>query len=429
MTAPEGRAEGRPEAASLWDLARMPELRRVLVEHASRGFRVQVILRCVLVLFVALTVILVPPLDARLGSLLIVAAYVVWAVIVYVLVRGDDERVLRFSWIALYGDVVAVGLLTVIASLAPGVSWTADILLNGLYFVPVLAAVQLRPWVALTVVTPNFVVFVVCSVIARQADVQPWSYVLLRALVLAGISLGCVLLVRVQASRVLSIGRAVTHRAALLGELLDAETRERTQLSERLHDGALQYVLAARQDLEDLPPDVDPLLRERLGTALGEAGSLLRAQVGELTPAILDQAGLVPAITRLAEDAATRGRFTVDVAADGWPDGATPADRLLFDTTRELLANVVKHAGAGVVRVALSRKVHPRLGASAVLTVSDDGVGIAEDVVDRRLREGHVGLATRRLRVEAAGGALAIDGGVDGGTIVTATVPLGAPAG
>jgi two-component system, NarL family, sensor kinase len=408
------------DATSLRDLARIPELRALLVEHAGRGFRVQAILRGVLAIFVTLTVVLEPPAGARLAAILIAAAYCVWAIAVFLAVRANDERVLRLNWIALIGDVVALGLVTAVAAGADKVSWTGDILLNGFFLLPLLAAVQLRVWVAVAAVGPTLAVFLVCSALARQAEAQPWSYVLLRFLALAGLSIGCVLLVRVQGSRVLAIGNTVAHRGALLTELLETETRERAELSEDLHDGALQYILAARQDLDDLPADTDPVLRARLSEALTEASGMLRSQVSRLTPAILDQAGLAAAIRRLTDDAADRGRFAAELDDAHWPNQPTAVDRLLFDCARELLANVVKHAHARSVRVVLSQASN-----RATLVVADDGSGVDRADLDSQLQAGHVGLATRRIRVEAAGGTLAMASVPGGGTTVTVSVPLG----
>jgi two-component system, NarL family, sensor kinase len=407
------------DAVSLRDLARIPDLRALLIDHAGRGFRVQSIVRGALAIFVVLTVVLVPPAGVSLPALLIAAAYCVWTVAVSVAVRVNSERVLRLNWIALVGDVVALGLVTLTAAGADRVSWTGDVLLNGFFLIPVLAAVQLRVWVAVTAIVPTIAVFLVCSAIARLAESQPWSYVLLRVLALGGLSIGCVLLVRVQSSRVLAIGNTVAHRGALLTELLETESRERAELSEDLHDGALQYILAARQDLGDLPASTDPALRKRLAEALAEASGMLRSQVSRLTPAILDQAGLAAAIRRLADDAAQRGRFISELDATAWPNEPTVADRLLFDCARELLTNVVRHADARSVRVSLSRTEN-----SASLVVADDGVGLDPASTRTQLRAGHVGLATRRIRVDAAGGRLTMTSSPGGGTTVTVRVPI-----
>ncbi|GAB3800705.1 ATP-binding protein [Humibacter antri] len=408
------------DVTALRDLAAVPELRALLIRHAARGFRAQSVVRTVLVVFLALTVLIVPPPDGAPACLLIVAGYAVWAVFVFVVVRGEVARVLRFSWLALYGDVLAVAAIVVVASLSDDRSSTAGILLDGMFLLPVVAAVQLRVWAAVSVIVPTVVVFVVCSVLAVQTSGEPWAAVPLRSLALAGVGAGCILLVRVQASRVLSLGREYTRRGALLSELLVTESRERATLSEHLHDGALQYVLAARQDLDDLPPETDRAVAERLRSALGEASVLLRSQVAELSPAVLQQAGLAAAVRRLAVDSAARGRFEVQVDESRWSGAVDAAtERLLYDSAREFLGNVVKHAHASRVTVTLARD-----GARVVVSVTDDGVGAEFDALAARLEAGHIGLATRRIRLEAAGGRLELAAGATGGTTLRAVLPV-----
>ncbi|WP_444511661.1 ATP-binding protein, partial [Pseudomonas aeruginosa] len=76
-------------------------------------------------------------------------------------------------------------------------------------------------------------------------------------------------------------------------------------------------------------------------------------------------------------------------------------DPIVFGVVRELLSNVVRHSGATTASV--------RLGITdekCVLDVADDGVGVTGDTMARRLGEGHIGLASHRARVDAAGGVL-----------------------
>jgi two-component system NarL family sensor kinase len=146
---------------------------------------------------------------------------------------------------------------------------------------------------------------------------------------------------------------------------------------------------------------------------------MLRSQVSRLTPAILDQAGLVAAIRRVADDAAQRGRFSCEVDATSWPGHTTAVDRLFYDCAREFLANVAKHAEARSAHVTLSHGA-----ASATLVVTDDGRGTDSAHRQSQLRDGHIGLATRRIRVEAAGGEMTIHSSPSTGTTVTVTVPV-----
>jgi two-component system NarL family sensor kinase len=233
---------------------------------------------------------------------------------------------------------------------------------------------------------------------------------------------GCVGLSRIQRSRVRTIAALVRDRTDLLTELSDLERRERRSLSEHLHDGALQYVLAARQDLDDARVTGDPAAFSRVEHALAESSQLLRSTVAELHPAVLDRAGLPAALRELARSAAARGGFAIDVDVHDWPDDVrTPADALLYRTARELLGNVIRHADARAVTVGLALA-----GGRARLTVADDGVGIADDAAQHSVELGHIGLASHTLRIEAAGGSLTIHPGQPSGTVVVVDVPSAA---
>jgi two-component system, NarL family, sensor kinase len=235
--------------------------------------------------------------------------------------------------------------------------------------------------------------------------------------VMVALSVGCVLLSSIQRSRVLTIAALVQDRTTLLGDLVDVEARARTELAEELHDGALQYVLAARHDVEDVR-DGDMASLDRIEFALSESTALLRAKVSQLHPAVLEQAGLLRALDELVRTTAERSGLSIELNADGWDESArTGADELLYAAAREFLVNVTKHADAKAVRVSLRRD-----DGRIRLTVADDGKGIDPSVVGRRLAEGHVGVTSQRVRVQAAGGHLNLTPG-NPGTIVEVELP------
>jgi two-component system NarL family sensor kinase len=60
----------------------------------------------------------------------------------------------------------------------------------------------------------------------------------------------------------------------------------------------------------------------------------------------------------------------------------------------------------------------------ARLTVADDGVGVGGPDLAHRVGEGHIGLASHALRVEAAGGTLALAPGATAGTVATVELPV-----
>ena len=93
------------------------------------------------------------------------------------------------------------------------------------------------------------------------------------------------------------------------------------------------------------------------------------------------------------------------------------ADDLMFSAARELLANVTKHAQARSVQVELSRR-----NGSVLLTISDDGKGIAPGVLEQQLAKGHVGVVSQRVRIEAAGGRFSLRSGSPG-TVAQVELP------
>jgi two-component system NarL family sensor kinase len=134
---------------------------------------------------------------------------------------------------------------------------------------------------------------------------------------------------------------------------------------------------------------------------------------------VLEQAGLARALRELAENAGSAGGFSVALELDRWSAALrTSADPLLYAAARELLANVVKHARAQSVNVTLAHD-----DGHAGLTVADDGCGIPAGALSASVGQGHVGLASYRTRVEAAGGTLTIRGGYRSGTVAHVELP------
>ncbi|GAA4558161.1 sensor histidine kinase [Pseudonocardia xishanensis] len=390
------------------------DVETVARDHARRGVLLQVALRWVLVAFVALTVAFVPPAHDRVACALIAAGYAVFALVVGRWSTHSGPRALVWAWAALFVDLAVLAALTLLTGVRTPDSWTSDVVTTGFLLLPVLAATQLRPRVCAAVVVPTTLVYMVAGIATQDSNEEPWASLLLRTAIAAGVAAGAVGLSRIQHSRVATIGSLVRVRGDLLGRLGALEERERTRISEHLHDGALQYVLAARMDLEDAREGGGPEVFDRLDHALTETTRLLRSTVAELHPAVLDKAGLAAAVRELATAAAARGGFAVDVEAD-WP-ARTPLDPLLHRTARELLANVAEHAGAETVHVTLER-----VGGRARLVVADDGVGI--DAAAAGPAGGHIGLPSHAVRIEAAGGRMTVAPGRPG-TVVTVVLPV-----
>lgn len=221
---------------------------------------------------------------------------------------------------------------------------------------------------------------------------------------------------RVQQRRLSAIAELTASRTLLLADVMSSEERERARIAEALHDGALQTVLAAKQDLREALQHNGTTGLERASELLGEVSHELRQVTRELHPSVLDEAGLPAALTTLAQSFTERTGVPVDCVIDH--PVRHPEDPTLYAVARELLGNVARHAEARHVDVQLHTA-----GGEATLDVRDDGVGFDPAVLADRLSEGHIGVASHRARIETLGGTVDFRP-VERGTWVRVRVPV-----
>ena len=205
-------------------------------------------------------------------------------------------------------------------------------------------------------------------------------------------------------------------RRRLIAESMRADERHSRELSEQLHDGPLQNLLAARLDLDELRDNPSPEGFDRLDAALRETVGELRYTVATLHPQVLAQVGLSAAVRDLAHRYEQRWGATVDTDID--EVGKPESEALVHRAARELMNNVHKHARATRLDVALHRA-----SGRTVLRIADDGIGFDPDILVQRVTEGHIGLASLVVAVESADGSVDFGPRPGGGTVVTVTVP------
>ncbi|OBK18807.1 sensor histidine kinase [Mycobacterium asiaticum] len=225
-----------------------------------------------------------------------------------------------------------------------------------------------------------------------------WPEAIFRFALYAFLCGTALVVVRIEERHTHSIAGLSALREELLAQTMTASEDLQRRISESIHDGALQDVLAARQELVELQledPDDDRVGRALAG--LQTASERLRQATFELHPAVLEQVGLAAAVQQLA--GFTAARSGIEVATDIDYPIRSDVDPIMFGVVRELLSNVVHHARARHASVTLRIN-----GQSCVLDVADDGVGVNDDTMARRLGEGHIGLASHRARVDAAAG-------------------------
>ena len=218
-----------------------------------------------------------------------------------------------------------------------------------------------------------------------------------------------------------SIVRDVTEARRLAAELVAIQDRERRRIASGLHDGACQTLAVARMKIEDLrqadEEQRQPLLDYTDGLLERTMGEL-RTLVFDLSPPELHHFGLVAALHSLAGQLDKEHGLRVALECEGDCEVAEEGMRdTLFRCLRELLLNVVRHAGTDAAAVSLRRD---KTGLS--LAVVDRGRGFDPSPEDPRPRTGY-GLFSIGECLRQAGGSFDIQSTPGQGTRCVLAIP------
>lgn len=213
---------------------------------------------------------------------------------------------------------------------------------------------------------------------------------------------------------------------ALASELTLTEQRERRHLATELHDYLAQLVVASRIRLAQVIPTIHEATASaalsKVDEMLDQALTYTRSLVAELSPHILYQFGLSQSLVWLGEQMKQHG---LEVAVKTMaPSFTLPDDQavLLFQSVRELLFNVIKHAQ--VDRAAITVNVDEERR-DLWICVEDEGSGF--DVTELGLTKNtrsKFGLLSIRERMELLGGECEISSVPGSGTVAILRLPL-----
>lgn len=216
-------------------------------------------------------------------------------------------------------------------------------------------------------------------------------------------------------------------RDRTLSELVDrlfrAQEDERKRVAYDLHDGLAQTLAGLHQRLQGfagrcppLPGALDGDLQDILALAqhcVGEGRQL----IGGLRPTVLDDFGLLKAVDKEADRLRDAGIQVL------WHERC--AARLpsqteigLFRIAQEAINNILKHAQASQVQLAL--ELH---AGQAWLRVEDNGLGFARGQALDHADTQHLGLAAMQERASLLGGRLTCTSCPTAGTRLLACVP------
>jgi two-component system, chemotaxis family, CheB/CheR fusion protein len=213
--------------------------------------------------------------------------------------------------------------------------------------------------------------------------------------------------------------------------LMMAEQEERRRIGQFLHDDLQQLLFGIRLRIESLANESGPFDRSELTRELLEVLDWIRDAIGstrelseDLVSGVLEGSDLGEALEWLVVRMSERYRLKVDLRVES-EVGILGDNRdvFLFQVVRELLFNVVKHAGVLEATVRLRRAE-----GSIELEVSDEGAGFdPQEAEPSRSGRTGLGLFSVRERIRLVGGTLEIDSAPGKGTHIRITAPLSRP--
>jgi signal transduction histidine kinase len=215
--------------------------------------------------------------------------------------------------------------------------------------------------------------------------------------------------------------------SALASALVVAEQNERERISQILHDDLQQMLFASQMRVTLLKAGIEDLGNENLGEQVREIESLYdgaitvaRSLTVELSPPVLEGDGLVEAFGWLATQMESSYNLTVTVNVNNELDFENhDLYDLVFQVTRELLFNVVKHAETETAQISMEK--HNDL---CRISIIDEGIGFDPASMDEPAEgSSSYGLSRIRERLTLFDGFLDVDSAPGKGTTVVIGLP------
>lgn len=212
-------------------------------------------------------------------------------------------------------------------------------------------------------------------------------------------------------------------------ELSNAEDRERHRIASLLHDDLQQHLAAIKLQLEMLVHRCgQEKIRSDLVDALRMIHRLLEESIQktrnlslELSPPPLHRQNLPAVLNWLVREMKQKHGIDVSLQEDlkSTPDDARELNSLVFRSVRELLFNVLKHAGVKSAHIAVWED-----GPHLCICVHDSGRGFDTTALENRktLAQGF-GLFSIAERIDFLGGRLEIESSPGKGCRVTMHLP------
>ncbi len=224
----------------------------------------------------------------------------------------------------------------------------------------------------------------------------------------------------------IELERMVDERTAALRllsrRLMTMQDDERRRIARELHDGLGQEMVALKIMLSGISEHAPAALKDQIVTAnsvIDNATQQVRSLSHLLHPPLLDEVGLLSALRWYLEGLTKRsGIETVfDMRPPAFPRLALELETAIFRIIQEALTNVFRHSGASKVWLTLVQEE-----GRVIITVRDDGKGVAEGTAELRPGSTGVGIGGMCERAREFGGQLKLTN-AGPGTVVEVVIP------
>jgi len=209
---------------------------------------------------------------------------------------------------------------------------------------------------------------------------------------------------------------------ALTVRLQNIREEERTHIAREIHDDLGQALTGLKMDLAWMNNKLassDEAIQKRIKSMMDLADSTIhkvRKLATDLRPGILDDIGLAAAIEWQGKDFSERTGIDFTFHLDEEIQMDEKRSTAFFRIFQESLTNVIRHAQAKNVAITLRKE-----GASVLLTIEDDGRGIAPHELSNPRSVGILGM---KERAASFNGEVLVSGTNGKGTSVRVRIPL-----
>ena len=222
-----------------------------------------------------------------------------------------------------------------------------------------------------------------------------------------------------------SFEEKMSQQKTISSKIIENQEKEQNRIAKDVHDGIGQMLTGLKYNLESIDiNDIDKtaIKIEHLKELTSNIIKGVRTATFNLTPPELEDYGIVPAITKLAQELSKlTGKNIVFYNKTDFEDRLDSlAEINIYRIVQEAINNAIKYADSTHILVSLSHSKH-----ILSIVVDDDGKGFDPSKVKSiKNGDGGMGMTFMKERIKYINGRLFLNSEIGKGTRVTLNIPL-----